>query len=267
MKPQNAPNDANDIAAGACELRATAAGPLLRKFLWLRNISADPELHPKALAVALVLADVASNDSERAWPARATIAKRLSCSERAVDAALASLTQGGWVTPVGGYTGPGHSRRWALNLEHAQEAARVCHQVRQAAKASRPRKTPARQHAQVSAEHAQEAAREHAQEAAAYPARIESTRTLPPEGPSGGQNRVAETPPGGNRGALGPRPDELLEQALVRRRWTPEAAFRLIIAAGDANDPDHARSAQLCAEAAAAAQIPWPPSQSSGATA
>ena len=43
---------------------------------------------------------------------------------RRVDDALRALRDAGWITPLGGYTGKGQSRRWALNGKHATPLSR-----------------------------------------------------------------------------------------------------------------------------------------------
>lgn len=138
---------------------------LLPKWRWLGRIVMDgPNLKGRAVATAFWLADYADKNS-RAYPSRETLADLVGCSVRAIDTATASLSKRGWISAVGARPGPGQTRRWALNLQHAQILTR-----------DSELSASAQQRAQLFAEHAKLAVEtradngaEHAQKSANNP--------------------------------------------------------------------------------------------------
>ena len=86
------------------------------KFLWLDQVSADPELTPLAFRLAYVLANLVNEREGYAWPSVAHLASKCRVTENGVKKVIRRLTERGHLSvEFGSGRGKTNRYRWILN--------------------------------------------------------------------------------------------------------------------------------------------------------
>ncbi|WP_313573715.1 helix-turn-helix domain-containing protein [Brevundimonas sp.] len=76
----------------------TAARSTHRKFLWIRQVCADPQLRHLPCRIAALMLDYINLKSQVAWPSQQTLVAAAGVTPRAVQTALRCLEQSGHIT-------------------------------------------------------------------------------------------------------------------------------------------------------------------------
>lgn len=78
--------------------KLTAARSTHRKFLWIRQVCADPQLRHLPCRIAALMLDYINLKSQVAWPSQQTLAAAAGVTPRAVQTALRCLERSGHIT-------------------------------------------------------------------------------------------------------------------------------------------------------------------------